>query len=61
VSQTLELNPVRGTTFISSALPANTRLRWKLLTMATTLAYNDTGKITAVKSFMVQASGIGIN
>jgi hypothetical protein len=37
------------------ALPANIRLAYKWIEVATTVAYYDTTKITAVKSFIVQA------
>jgi hypothetical protein len=36
-------------------LPANTRLERNLLTLANTLAYYDTGKVTDLKSFIVKA------
>ncbi len=35
---------------------SNIKLGWKWLPLANTLAYNDTAKITAEKSFIVQAS-----
>jgi len=38
-------------------LPANIRLRYKLLTMTNTPAYANFATITAVKSFVVQAEG----
>jgi hypothetical protein len=38
------------------ALPANIRLRWKLMAVANTLAYYITATITAVKNFIVQMS-----
>ncbi len=38
-----------------SVLPTNIRLGWKSMQLASTLAYYDTAKITAVKSFIVQA------
>ncbi len=37
------------------ALPANSRLQQKCLTVPNTLAYHDTELIMAVKSFIVQA------
>jgi hypothetical protein len=40
------------------ALPANIRLRWKLMAVACTLAYYVTATITAVKSFIVKAPGL---
>jgi hypothetical protein len=39
------------------ALPANIRLRWKSMAVANILAYYVTATITAVKSFIVQATG----
>ncbi len=36
-------------------LPTNIRLGWKSMQVANTLAYYDIAKITAVKSFIVQA------
>jgi hypothetical protein len=38
-------------------LPTNTRLKWKSMQVANTLAYYDTAIITVVKSFIVQAPG----
>jgi hypothetical protein len=43
------------------ALPSNFRLVWKWMALASTLAYFDTSKITAVKSFIVQAPGLLIS
>ncbi len=40
-------------------LPTNIRLGWKSMQVANTLAYYDTAIITAVKSFIVQASEVG--
>jgi hypothetical protein len=37
------------------ALSPNIRLVWKRLTLANTLAYYNTARITAMKSFIVQA------
>ncbi len=36
-------------------LPTNIRLEWKSMQVANTLAYYDTGIITAIKRFIVQA------
>jgi hypothetical protein len=41
------------------ALPANIRLGWKGLPGTNTLAYYENPYITAVRSFTVQAPGIG--
>ncbi len=39
------------------ALPTNIRLEWNLMAATNTLAYYEMAKITAVKSFIVQAPG----
>ncbi len=45
-----------GSTLVASSLGASIRLGWKYMAVANTLAYYDTATITAVKSFVVQAS-----
>ncbi len=60
-TQPLKLNPVRGSLWQALALPANSRLVCKWLTVATILAYCDTAKFLAVKSFIVQAQGRAIS
>ena len=58
----LELTRVEPLTWFDSDglrqdLPWNISVGWKWLTLENTLAYYDTAKITAVKSFIVQAPG----
>jgi hypothetical protein len=52
----LEWSPIMGSTLVASSLGASIRLGWKYMAVANTLAYYDTATITAVKSFVVQAS-----
>jgi hypothetical protein len=41
-----------------TALPLNITVGWICLTFSNTLAYYDAAKITAVRSFIVQAPGL---
>ncbi len=54
------VSPLRDMTMmvVYQPFPTNIRLMWKLLIMASTLAYYKTAKITIVKSFIVPAIGV---
>jgi hypothetical protein len=43
---------------LAYSLARNIRLEWKWLTLTNTLAYYNTARITAVKSFIVEAPGV---
>ncbi len=42
-------------------MPANDRLRRKIMAVAKTLAYYDTASITAVRSFIVYGHAVNMN
>jgi hypothetical protein len=49
---------VRGPNLVGYSLAPNITLNWKRSEGANTLAYYDTKKIMALKSFIVQAHGL---